>query len=294
MKRIFQVVYIIIILCLLISCSKKNEDKDESKENIENSESLTLSIQEIGDGYFLAVPPWPSPENYKVFASLDKDFCIGDYVDVYYDEMTETSEKSYEITAKLVAASDFELKENVCYKPVIYLYPTVKTKVSVLLDYNGTLTHTYPTYSKGWKVTAYPNGTLIDENGIDYPYLFWEGESAIEYDTSKGFCVSGHQTEQFLRNKLGFMGLSQKESEDFIEFWIPFMENNSYNKISFQTTAYTENAKLTVYPEPDSILRIYMVFQPLDEFVDVEEQHLSKFERTGFALVEWGGGIIKQ
>lgn len=89
------------------------------------------------------------------------------------------------------------------------------------------------------------------------------------------------------------MGLNQKELEDFIEFWIPFMENNPYNKISFQSIAYTDNAKLTVYPEPDSILRIYMVFQRVDEFVEVVEQQLIEFERTGFTLVEWGGSIIK-
>ncbi|MHB8127386.1 MAG: hypothetical protein ACYDEX_00105 [Mobilitalea sp.] len=71
------------------------------------------------------------------------------------------------------------------------------------------------------------------------------------------------------------------------------MEKNPYNKISFQTTTYTENAKLTVNPVPDSILRIYMVFQPLDEFVEIVEQPLTQFERTGFALVEWGGSIIK-
>lgn len=50
-----------------------------------------------------------------VFASFDKDLCIGDYVDVYFDEMIEISENSYEISAKLVEPSDFELEPGVCY-----------------------------------------------------------------------------------------------------------------------------------------------------------------------------------
>lgn len=280
-------------MCLLISCTKKNENNDNPKVNTDNLESIILLIEEIEDEYFLGMHPWASPRKYKVFASLNKELCVGDYVDVYFDEMIEISEQSYEISAKLVEPSDFKLEPNVAYKPVIYLYPTEETKVFVSLDYNGTLTHTDPTYSNGWNVTAYPNGSLIDNKGKEYPYLFWEGESDIEYDLSKGFCVLGHQTEQFLRTKLDFMGLNQKELEDFIGFWIPFMKKNPYNKISFQTTAYTDNAKLTVYPEPDSILRIYMVFQPLNEFVEVEEQPLTEFERTGFTLVEWGGSIIK-
>ena len=293
MKRVVKIISIIVVMFLLISCTKKNENNDDSKVNTDDLESIILSIEEIEDEYFLGMHPWASPRKYKVFVSLNEDLCVGDYVDVYFDEMNEISEHSYEISAKLVEASDFELEPGVAYKPVIYLYPTGETKIFISLDYNGTLTHTYPTYSNGWNVTAYPNGLLIDDNGKEYPYLFWEGESDIEYDLSKGFCIPGHQTEQFLRDRLGFMGLNQKELEDFIGFWIPFMEKNPYNKISFQTTAYTDNAKLTVYPEPDSVLRIFMVFQPLDEFVEVEDQPLIEFERTGFALIEWGGSIIK-
>ena len=89
------------------------------------------------------------------------------------------------------------------------------------------------------------------------------------------------------------MGLNQKELEDFIEFLVPFMKKNPYNKISFQTADYTENAKLIVNPEPDSVLRIFMVFQPLDKFIQIEEPILNKFERTGFTLIEWGGSIVK-
>ncbi len=293
MKKVFQILFIFTIMFLLVSCSKEKKDKIEEKVDIENSERIILSIKEIGDGYFLAEHPWPTPREYKVFATLDEDFCIGDYIDVYYDELTEINEFSFELTAKLIEHSDFELKENVCYKPVIYLYPTKKEKIFVSLDYNGTLTHTYPIYSNGWNVTAYPNGTLVDDSGNEYPYLFWEGKSNAEYDMSKGFCVSGAETEQFLRDKLRFIGLNEKELEDFIEFWVPYMEKNAFNKICFQTTAYTENAKLTVSPEPDSILRLFMVFQPLDKFVEIEEQPLAQFQRTGFTLVEWGGSIKK-
>ena len=57
-------------------------------------------------------------------------------------------------------------------KPVIYLYPEQKTMVSVSLDYAGTLTATYPAYEDGWHVTAEPDGTLYDEAGNEYSYLF--------------------------------------------------------------------------------------------------------------------------
>lgn len=77
------------------------------------------------------------------------------------------------------------------------------------------------------------------------------------------------------------------------DFWVPFMKKNPYNKISFQTTSYTENTKLIFNPKPDSILRVYMVFEPLEEYVEIEEQALDTFERIGFAVIEWGRSIYQ-
>ncbi|MBQ2385447.1 MAG: hypothetical protein II292_04480, partial [Clostridia bacterium] len=45
-------------------------------------------------------------------------------------------------------------------KPVIYLYPTEETVVSVKLEYDGELTATYPEYNGEWQVVASPDGTL--------------------------------------------------------------------------------------------------------------------------------------
>lgn len=292
MKKMRALIFIIVMLFSLVSCKGKKEVTEEEKAIIKNAESITLAIAEIEDGYFLAEQPWPSPLHYKVYASLDMDYCVGDYVEVYYEKIVEIDENQSEITALLVGESDFKLEEGKSYKPIIYLYPTKETKIFVSLDYNGTLTHTYPEYVDGWEVLAHPNGTLVDNNGIEYPYLFWEGDSDIEYDMSKGFCISGKKTEEFLREKLDYMGLNEKELEEFIEFWVPFMKENPYNKICFQTKSYTDNAELKVTPTPDSMLRIYMVYQPLKNQVPIQEQPLSKFKRIGFAVVEWGGSII--
>ena len=97
-------------------------------------------------------------------------------------------------------------------KPVIYLYPEQETTVSVSLDYAGTLTATYPAYENGWHVIAEPDGTLYDENGDEYSYLFWEGENNTDYDFSTGFCVAGADTADFLREKLAEIGLTPRDS----------------------------------------------------------------------------------
>lgn len=178
-------------------------------------------------------------------------------------------------------------------KPVIYLYPEEETEVTVRLDYDGELSCTYPAYDAGWTVTAAPDGTLTDESGQSYNYLYWEGVRDCEYDRSRGFCVPGEDTAAFLEESLARLGLNRREANEFIVYWLPRMEQNPYNLIAFQTAAYTDHARLTVSPEPDSVLRVFMVWQGLEAAVDIQPQELPTFQRSGFTVVEWGGAEVE-
>lgn len=175
------------------------------------------------------------------------------------------------------------------YKPVIYLYPTKKTNVFVNLDFDGTFTCTYPKINDGWKVVAEPDGTLTDNNGRKYSYLFWEGDTKVPMEFNEGFCVAGKDTEAFLLEKLAYLGLNDKEINDFMVFWLPRMQENLYNVISFQTDNYLKAAQLEVSPRPDTMIRVFMAWKKAYNFVDIKEQKLVKTQRKGFALVEWGG-----
>ena len=178
-------------------------------------------------------------------------------------------------------------------KPAIYLYPEEKTRVTVTLDFAGTLTSTYPDYGEGWTVTAQPDGTLTDpETGRTYYCLFWEGVTDAEYDLSTGFCVAGEDTAAFLEDALARLGLTEREANEFIIYWLPRMEGNPYNLISFQTAAYTESAGLTIDPAPDTLIRVFMAWKSLERPVEVAPQTLTAPERTGFTAVEWGGAEL--
>ena len=175
-------------------------------------------------------------------------------------------------------------------KPVLYLYPEKETEVNVRLDYDGELTCTYPAYGEnGWTVTAAPDGTLRDKAGQTYNYLYWEGLSHGDYDFSRGFCVPGEDTAAFLEESLEKLGLTRREANEFIVYWLPRMEPNPYNLIAFQWEAYTDHARLTVTPEPDSLLRVFMAWRPLETPAKLPAQDLPGFERIGFTVVEWGG-----
>lgn len=187
-----------------------------------------------------------------------------------------------------------EAQDEVCdAKPVAYLYPQTETEVTVRLDYDGKLTCTYPAYADGWTVSARPDGTLTDKNGQTYRYLYWEGISETEYDFTSGFCVPGSGTAEFLEDALGKLGLNRTEANEFIVYWLPQMQENPYNLIAFQSDRYTQAAKLTIDPAPDTLLRVFMAWKPLDKFMEIPAQSLTAPERTGFTAVEWGGCRVR-
>lgn len=178
-------------------------------------------------------------------------------------------------------------------KPIIYLYPLEEIKCSVFVGLNGVLTCTYPEYNNGWNdITAKPDGTLII-NDKEYYALYWEGIQNVDFDMSQGFCIKGQDTAQFLEEILPKLGLSPKEAEEFIIYWLPKMQGNDFNLISFQSKQYTDNAKLTVVPEPDTIIRVFMVYKPLNNYIGIPPQEIIMPVRKGFTVVEWGGSELR-
>ena len=199
---------------------------------------------------------------------------------------------AYDYTADPPTGQGTCQHEAITMKPVIYLYPENKQQVSVKLFYDGILNASLPDYDKkinGWNVTAYPDGKIINSDGREYSYLFWEGKDDVKYDMSSGFIVKGSDTKEFLHNILSKMGLTPKEYNEFIVFWYPKMKNNAYNIIHFADKEYTDNAKLDITPKPDSIQRVFMVWKGLDNPINIKTQDIKSFTRKGFTVIEWGG-----
>lgn len=182
-------------------------------------------------------------------------------------------------------------------KPVIYIYPEQETEVSVKLGYEDKITCIYPSYNNGWIVTAQPNGTLIDtKTNKKYYSLYYESDNTKKYNgnLTEGFVVSRENVANFLEEKLAILGLNYKESEEFIIYWLPKLEQKDYVYIRFQTMNEIEsNMPLLVTPSPDTLIRIMMEWKGLDNSIDVKEQVLTPVTRNGYTVVEWGGTEIK-
>jgi prepilin-type N-terminal cleavage/methylation domain-containing protein len=179
-------------------------------------------------------------------------------------------------------------------KPVVYLYPEKDTEVSVKI-YPKSVDQSVPVYdsNRGWDVIAHPDGKLDNiSDGQSYPYLYWEGQSTKPYiDLTKGAVVPTNEVHQFLVDSLHAQGLNDNESVEFIEYWEPrmitaspfvyvyFMPKHDYDKL----------VPMTISPKPDTLIRVYMLFKPVNQKFNVTAQKFTSPERIGFTAVEWGG-----
>ena len=184
---------------------------------------------------------------------------------------------------------------NAPLKPVIYLYPTAATDVTVTLSHPGRLAVSYPAYGDGWHVRAQPDGSLTDlATGRDLYALYYEGGRVVPAArTGEGFVVPGAQTAPFLEDALPRLGLSPREAEEFLIYWLPVLQANPYTYLRFESAAEQAQVQaLTVTPAPDTVIRVMMDWQRLDAPVPVVPQALTAPPREGFVVVEWGGTPI--
>ncbi len=210
-------------------------------------------------------------EGYIYEITIDKDVEFKD-VKIKYNYTNET-----------------DCPEDVAYKPVLYLYPEKEQEVTVKFAHPEYLTTTYPKYTNGWTVVAKPNGDLLANNKYYYA-LYWEELNQTHVDFSEGFYVTKDNAIEFLEEKLTTIGLNEKERNEFIMYWLPILEKNEQNLVYFELTDSLQAANaLDISPALDSLLRVRIHVKKVDSKVDIKEQKLETFTRTGFTAIEWGG-----
>ncbi len=301
----------LLLICALFGCNEEAQNESVASSESEKSDASEHQeeIKTIENGHIYGkitdkIEPdilvlesgtvrFKNDYGEKVYIVTDKydDWNEDDEIEVLFTRFTPGNESN---PTRIYADRIMVLE--LCAKPIVYFYPEEETVCSVELVLNGELTCTYPEYKEnGWSnFVAYPDGTLVFPDGKSYYALYWEGIHNVEWDFSKGFCVSGEKTAEFLEWALDSLGLTRREANEFIIYWLPLMENNRYNVISFQTSAYTDSAVLNVTPTPDTLLRVFMTYYESDVAVDIEPQTLTPTERNGFTIVEWGGSKVER
>lgn len=207
--------------------------------------------------------------------------------------LTEESIKKYNCAGELI-----DIITNICVtpnfpnfppgvkKPAVYLYPTKTSEIEVKVDVDGFITKAEPNYLTGWKVTAKPSG-LIDNR---YDYLFYEAQLKNLQLPKEGWIVDYSNLDNWFDETLPILGLKDKEIIQFKEYWIEELTEANYYEIRILENQFLiENMNLIINPKPDTMIRLNFYFKPHSDKIKIEEPVIETPERTGFAVVEWGG-----
>ena len=200
----------------------------------------------------------------------------------------ECIEVSYDSKTKKGAYKDYYCGG--IAKPILYLYPKETTKVKITFEHPDILKTTYPKYEKEWNVIVKEDGTITDKNGRTYYALYWDEIQKNKVNFKTGFYVTSKNAIKFLEEKLFEIGLTEREANEFIMYWLPKLEENKKSLVYFELTEEREkNNKIIIEPKPDSLLRLTIHIKKVKKEQKIKEQKIKPFTREGFTAVEWGG-----
>jgi len=238
----------------------------------------------------------------RVFAATNGT--VYDYNEITGESQTYTITPAEFITKRGVIVSVDELGyQNIftngdfgpqaeCAKPVIYLYPTATTTISV--DVDALITKSDPLYQNGWTVEAAPTGALV-HNGSTYTSLFWDGYGNGSYpELTEGFVTETDNALSLMEFHLSYMGFNETEIREFSEFWKPHLPTEPYTKFSWiQTVEMQQLAALKITPPPRTLIRAFVDFSGVESREVIAPQTLKSQERIGYTATEWGGILRK-
>lgn len=183
-------------------------------------------------------------------------------------------------------------------KPVIYLYPVIPMLVDVELVIPGRVTVSDPLYPEGgWKnVLAYPNGTLVYQKKT-YKELYYESQVDKVNAPDTGVVIPTKDLQMTLASITTKLGLVKHERDEFLEYWLPRLQELNAPYILFSLVDPVEKERtdhVNITPEPMTRIEFLAYFKPQQEpTTTLKPLKLPEKppERIGFTAVEWGGTI---
>lgn len=179
------------------------------------------------------------------------------------------------------------------YKPNIYLYSDNNSthEVTLWIELSELLVSTIPIYnpSTGW-TGVIKEGSL---NGTQ-DYLFYEAiVPDNDFQLEEGYIISSKTLEKDMTDMLSNYKFSEKETVDFLEYWLEKLDSSENYVFYPQDTKIIDKVMpLSISSDMDSYFRLWFYITPYNQEKLVKPINISsikEIERKGEVLVEWGG-----
>uniref|UniRef100_UPI00321785BD PKD domain-containing protein n=1 Tax=uncultured Draconibacterium sp. TaxID=1573823 RepID=UPI00321785BD len=173
------------------------------------------------------------------------------------------------------------------YKPNIYIYPENNINLCVTISFpmGGEIVESIPAYAEQWCVNIDTTGKIDNQ----YDYLFYESKQPNTFQYKKGWCVARKDINSFFKTNMKQYNFSDTEINDFIEYWMPLLDENNYYMVYPQTNKIIDEIiKLNFSIQPDNVSRLFYGVLGVDEYTEIEKPVINPFNRNGFHIIEWG------
>lgn len=173
-------------------------------------------------------------------------------------------------------------------KPNLYIYPEQELNLAIKIAFpnGGKITESIPEYAEGWNVNVKPSG-IIDDT---YEYLFYECTVPDLHQKKYGWTVPKNNLNEFFTKNLSASNFSEKEINDFIEYWTPLLDKYDYYKIYPQYIGTIEKMSIINFSvEPKNIFRLHYYVQGTNKNNNnLLMPTIQTAVREEFFAVEWG------
>jgi len=175
----------------------------------------------------------------------------------------------------------------IVYKPNIYIYPIYNLNLCVEISFplGGEILESIPPYADQWCVDIDTTGKINNQ----YNYLYYESRQANIFQYKKGWCIARSDMNSFFEDNMKQYDFSDAEIEDFIEYWMPLLDESDYYMIYPQTNEIIDEIiHLDFSISPDHVYRLFYGVVGVEQYREIEAPGIEAFNRDGFHVVEWG------
>jgi hypothetical protein len=190
-------------------------------------------------------------------------------------------------TSSITGISDSDTLHFIIKKPNIYIYPTEPIDLNIQISFpnGGQIIKSIPAYNGNWEINVQPSGLINNQ----YEYLFYEARIPHLLQKEFGWIINGTDLSSFFMKNLDSLKFSTKEIEDFVEYWIPLLdENKNYIIYPQFNDILDEVVQLKFSTTPDYVIRVFYLLQEERGGEVINIPGMPSTTRNGFTVMEWG------